>query len=429
MKYMLNFSCKATLVLTLFMLVGTAHSQEILSTRDKAPVYIPTDYVESKSYPLLVLLHGYGFDGEVADSIWGFKEILDQYDFIYTTPNGTADPTNSLFWNATVACCNFYGSTIDDVSFLFKLIESIKSNYNVDANRIYLVGDSNGGFMALELAYRFPHLITAVVSSAGASDFKVRMPLKSGVHALQVQGTNDTSILYSGGMIGGFTYPGLEASTRKWVKYNQCSEIAKETSYKDLFPTIAGLETEVVTYNIGCLQDGSSEIWSIIGGGHGLGRPVSYSNTLEIMNWLFAKTKSGWPSLYNGIIPPVSLRLGINNIGSFSERDGIIYTCIRVLENGEKSEIGGSSLFDIAFEISSSLEGKIRVIKSRPFNANNFLTKFYEKPDCSGIFETTTGIYTDIIAAGDSIIETTWSLIDPTNLILKLDIFKVLTAK
>jgi len=194
------------------MLVSITHSQEFLLTRDKAPVYFPTDYVESKSYPLLVLLHGYGFDGEVADSTWGFKEILDQYDFIYTTPNGTVDPTNSPFWNATAACCNFYGSTIDDLSFLIELIESIKSNYNVDANRVYLVGDSNGGFMALELAYRFPHLITAVVSSAGASDFKIRAPLKSGVHALQVQGTNDTSILYSGGMIGGVTYPGLEAS-------------------------------------------------------------------------------------------------------------------------------------------------------------------------------------------------------------------------
>jgi polyhydroxybutyrate depolymerase len=412
----------------LVMLISTTHSQEILSTRGKAPVYIPSDYVESKSYPLLVLLHGYGFDGEVAESIWGFKEILDQYDFIYTTPNGTADPTNSLFWNATAACCNFYGSTIDDASFLFNLIESIKSNYNVDANRVYLVGDSNGGFMALEFAYRFPHLIAAVVSSAGASDFKMRVPLKSGVHALQIQGTNDTSILYSGGVIGGVKYPGLEDSTRQWVKYNQCSEIAKEASYKDLFPKIKGPETEVVTYNIGCLQDGSSEIWSILGGGHGLGRPVSPSNTLEIFDWLFAKNKSGWPSLYNGVIPPVNLRLGINNIGIFSEQDRVIYTCIRVLENGEKSSIKDSSHFDIAFEIFSSSEEKIRVIKSRPFNANNFLTKFYEKPDCSGIFETTTGVYTDIIQTNTSVLETTWSLIDPTNLILKLDSFKELIA-
>jgi len=68
------------------------------------------------------------------------------------------------------------------------------------------------------------------------------------------------------------------------------------------------------------------------------------------------------------------------------------------------------------------------VIKSRPFNINNFLTKFYEKPDCSGIFETTTGVYTDIIQTDTSVLETTWSLIDPTNLILRLDSFKELTA-
>ena len=68
------------------------------------------------------------------------------------------------------------------------------------------------------------------------------------------------------------------------------------------------------------------------------------------------------------------------------------------------------------------------MIKSRPFNANNSLTKFYERPDCSGTFEMTTGIYTDIILAGDSVFETTWSLIDPQNLILKLDSFKELTA-
>jgi hypothetical protein len=41
----------------------------------------------------------------------------------------------------------------------------------------------------------------------------------------------------------------------------------------------------------------------------------------------------------------------------------------------------------------------------------------------------TTGVYTDTILVGDSALETTWSLIDPVNLILKLDSFKELTAK
>ena len=51
-----------------------------------------------------------------------------------------------------------------------------------------------------------------------------------------------------------------------------------------------------------------------------------------------------------------------------------------------------------------------------------------QNPDCSGIFETTTGVYTDIIQTDTSVFETTWNLIDPTNLILKLDSFKELSA-
>ena len=43
-------------------------------------------------------------------------------------------------------------------------------------------------------------------------------------------------------------------------------------------------------------------------------------------------------------------------------------------------------------------------------------------------FETTTGVYADIIQTDASVLETTWNLIDRTNLILKLDSFKELTA-
>ena len=51
-----------------------------------------------------------------------------------------------------------------------------------------------------------------------------------------------------------------------------------------------------------------------------------------------------------------------------------------------------------------------------------------QAPDCSGIFEATTGAYTDTIQTESSVLETTWSLTDPTNLIFKLDSFKELTA-
>ena len=111
------------------------------------------------------------------------------------------------------------------------------------------------------------------------------------------------------------------------------------------------------------------------------------------------------------VTPPTKF-LNFNNIGSFNERDGIIYTCIRALQNGELSEINGNSRFDIGFEISSSEQGKIRVIKSRRFNSKNVLNKSSESPDCSGSFEITTGIYSDIILLGEDILQIKFKLTD-----------------
>jgi hypothetical protein len=82
----------------------------------------------------------------------------------------------------------------------------------------------------------------------------------------------------------------------------------------------------------------------------------------------------------------------------------------------------------MGLKVASLSEATVQITKFREFNAISALNEDAQTPDCSGIFETTTGIYTDIIVAGDSVLDTTWSLIDPTNLILKLDSFKELTA-
>jgi len=135
-----------------------------------------------------------------------------------------------------------------------------------------------------------------------------------------------------------------------------------------------------------------------------------------------------WPSPYNGVTPDSSLGLAFNNIGVFSASDSIIYTCLRIFTDGLPGSAGGISEFDIGLTVVSLNEATVQITKFREFNVIGALNENVELPDCSGKFETTTSVYTDIIEVGDSVLDTTWSLIDPTNLILKLSSYQELTA-
>ena len=135
-----------------------------------------------------------------------------------------------------------------------------------------------------------------------------------------------------------------------------------------------------------------------------------------------------WPSPYNGVTPDSSLGLAFNNIGIYDSAGSTIYTCLRVYTDGLPGSVGGIGEFDIGLVVVSLDEGTVQITKFREFDVIGALNENVELPDCSGKFETTTGIYTDILEVGDSVLDTTWSLIDPTNLILKLSSYQELTA-
>ena len=92
-------------------------------TRGEELIYLPVDYLESNSYPLVILLHAYGMDTSQAESIWRFTESISEYNFIYAVPSGTLDQDGSYFWNSNSACCIFYNSSGDDVSYLHQYIK------------------------------------------------------------------------------------------------------------------------------------------------------------------------------------------------------------------------------------------------------------------------------------------------------------------
>ena len=135
-----------------------------------------------------------------------------------------------------------------------------------------------------------------------------------------------------------------------------------------------------------------------------------------------------WPSPYNGVTPDSSYGLEFNNVGVLNSADATIYVCLRIFTDGLPSSVNGISQFDMGLKVASLSEVTVQITKFREFNAISALNEKGQTPDCSGVFETTTGVYTDIIQTDSSVLETTWNLIDPTNLILKLDSFKELSA-
>lgn len=104
-----------------------------------------------------------------------------------------------------------------------------------------------------------------------------------------------------------------------------------------------------------------------------------------------------WLAPYNGVTSPSYLNLEINNIGVYDVTEGFIDSCIRINTRGTLDSIDGESFFDIRFKIFDLDGGLIRVSNTRVFNSTGALNEYTQAPDCSGTYETTTGIYADTL--------------------------------
>jgi probable HAF family extracellular repeat protein len=133
-----------------------------------------------------------------------------------------------------------------------------------------------------------------------------------------------------------------------------------------------------------------------------------------------AAAKSDWPAPYNGVTPARRLGLQVNNIGIYHPTDGLIYTCVQIETNGPPRTPNQAERVDIALAIESLDDGIVRVVKSRPFNAANALNENAQTPHCSGVFESTSNRYEDIVQYGARTMRVTFELFDGPGLRLKL---------
>jgi polyhydroxybutyrate depolymerase len=243
-----------------------------------ARLTLPSGYDPTRAYPLLLLLHGYGNTGDLLDGYLELGRRVRAREMVLLVPEGTRDGEGNQFWNAGPACCDFAHEGVDDVAYLTALVEEAKRAVHIDDARVYVLGHSNGGFMAYRLSCEAPGTFAAVASLAGSN-------------APGDTASADETILYEGTQAPTdfpAPYPGALDTARGFAERFSCGapDVAHDTL--DLDRTLSGRESSVTRFP-GCRDGVRVELWTIEGGSH---MPaVSSAATDHVLDFLLAQRR------------------------------------------------------------------------------------------------------------------------------------------
>lgn len=207
----------------------------------------PVDYDSSKSYPLVLFLHGAGERGDdnFSQLKWGAQHFADP-DFREKYPAFVVAPQvpEGDFWSwlnldedSTSYIAPMRETPTEPMRLTIELLEKLQEEYAVDADRLYVTGLSMGGFGTFSLIERFPEKFAAAVPICGGGDAARAFLLKE-MPIWVFHGTEDqvVDVRYSRTMVDaiqmaggspGFTeYPDA-GHVEAWVKAYKDEELYK----------------------------------------------------------------------------------------------------------------------------------------------------------------------------------------------------------
>ncbi len=280
-----RFSIASLMVMSLFLCSSAVYAQGANDYRftlkhdgltRKYNVHLPSGYDKNVPTPVVIYLHGGGGSTKAAYRDRMYK-ASDKFGFILVVPAGTGPiPDRLLTWNGgkwlrgkgkegVESCCGYAAkNNIDDVGFISKMIDEVKNNFNVDTNRIYATGISNGGMMSYRLACELSDKIAAIAPVAPPAAPANCVPLRP-VAVMHIHGTADPCAPYKGGTGGGclgserYEMMSAKEMVEIWIKLNGCSSGSSVVYKKG--------KAECISYRQ--CEDGSEvEFCTIEGGGH-----------------------------------------------------------------------------------------------------------------------------------------------------------------
>jgi polyhydroxybutyrate depolymerase len=249
--------------------------------------YIQLAHPEAEgSSSVLFNLHGYGSNALEQMYYTNFNNLANtkENNFILIHPQGaplnTVLTSSSSHWNSggwTI------GSTVDDVDFIDTIIKLVSQKYNLNQDRIYSTGMSNGGFMSYHLACNLSSKIAAVASVTGSMSKETYEDCNPNhpTSILQVHGTIDATVPFEGNSALGMR--SINDVMNYWKLYDACDTepVSIITDYFDI-----EISVQHDTY-LNCLNDVQVELYKIEGMGHVWAKKERYGISATEKIWEF----------------------------------------------------------------------------------------------------------------------------------------------
>jgi polyhydroxybutyrate depolymerase len=176
-------------------------SLEVDGLTRRYSIYVPP--MPPPSPALLLVLHGSGGYGDRVRALTGglVEEEADRYGYVVVYPDGL-DQT----WNDCRRFAPYRANVenIDDLLFLRTLVNRLVDSHGVDASRLWVLGFSNGGHLALRLALEAPDDFAAFVAIAASLPVDAELdcePTGRPASVMIVNGTADPISPFEGGEI------------------------------------------------------------------------------------------------------------------------------------------------------------------------------------------------------------------------------------
>ena len=237
-------------------------------------IYLPKSLKEGS--PLVFVLHGLGGTAKGIREYSQMDKVADKYGFAVCYPQGTGGSMDTKytkkgtnFWN--VGYDVHKNETVDDVDFLTYLALFLQDKYNLDSEKTFCTGMSNGGDMSYLLGCASPNIFKAIAPITGCMMGWIYNSCNENnpVPVFQVHGTADNTTYYKGDEDNSDkwgAYMGVERSIKHWVDRNNCTDVVVDT-LPDIDPDDGSI---VITHKYSSHKENGNQVWfyKVINGDH-----------------------------------------------------------------------------------------------------------------------------------------------------------------